>query len=156
MPRLITGYWQRVMSMRFLISIVFMLVASAASAEHIDYQEIRVSDGDTISAHGITYRLVGFDAPETRRAKCNVERAMGYEAARRLRQILANAESLDLVEVRCSCRPSTHGTRDCNHGRSCALLSADGEDVGDVLISEGLARPYHCAGNRCPAQETWC
>jgi len=39
--------------------------AGVVRAEPIAPREIRVLDGDTIHAHGHTYRLVDFDAPET-------------------------------------------------------------------------------------------
>jgi endonuclease YncB( thermonuclease family) len=41
------------------------LLAGAACAEPIEPGAIQVIDGDTIRAHGLTVRLVGFDAPET-------------------------------------------------------------------------------------------
>ncbi len=42
------------------------------------------------------------------------------------------------------------GKRD-KYGRTLATLTANGRDVGDVLIGEGLARPYH--GER---RKSWC
>jgi len=96
-------------------------------------------DGDTIHAHGHTYRLVDFDAPETDRARCEAERVLGQRASHRLRQ-LVNAGGLDLHEIRCSCPEGTHGTQACNYGRRCGTLKAHGRDVGMILIGEGLAR----------------
>jgi endonuclease YncB( thermonuclease family) len=116
---------------------------------------IQVVDGDTIRAKGLTYRLVGFDTPETVDAKCPQERALGIRAAARLRAIVAQG-SLNLVEVTCSCMPGTHGTRFCNHGRRCGTLKAKGEDVGRILIREGLARPYVCSSYQCPKRQPWC
>src|SRR5215470_10061260 len=115
-----------------------MLAVASASAAPISSSEIRVADGDTIFAYGKTYRLVGFDAPETFQAKCAEERTLGVKAHKRLQQ-LVNAGDLDLTEVQCSCRKGTHGTPACNYGRSCATLKAKGTDVGRTLISEGLA-----------------
>ena len=46
---------------------------------------IQVVDGDTIRTNGLTYRLVGFDTPETHDAKCLQERALGQRAASRLK-----------------------------------------------------------------------
>jgi endonuclease YncB( thermonuclease family) len=40
----------------------------------------------------------------------------------------------------------------CKWGRECARLFVDGEDVRDVMIREGLARPY---GGRGPKSD-WC
>ena len=54
------------------------------------------------STLGVTYRLVGFDTPETFRAKCAAERVLGKRAAQRLEE-LVDGGGLDLQRVRCSC-----------------------------------------------------
>lgn len=76
-------------------------------------------------------------------------------AAQRLREIISGS-AIDLSEVRCSCRPGTEGTRDCNHGRRCATLTTGGNDVGEILIAEGLARPYAYDWSRPPPPAHWC
>jgi endonuclease YncB( thermonuclease family) len=50
--------------------------AKIARAAPIDAADIRVIDGDTIRVHHKqpNVRLVGFNAPETRRAACPAER----------------------------------------------------------------------------------
>ena len=64
-----------------LIPLLFA-VAGGLQAEPITGDRIRVIDGDTIKVDGASpnIRLVGFNAPETRRAKCDAEREL---AARR-------------------------------------------------------------------------
>lgn len=100
-----------------------------------------VVDGDTIKApYGVTYRLLGYDTPETRFAKCDAERELGLAAKERLEELLANSE-VKVLE---------NGKRD-RWGRSLAHLTADGRDVGEILIGEGLARPYH--GKK---RDGWC
>src|ERR1700730_8577492 len=86
-------------------------------------------------------RLVGFNAPETRRASCDAERELGAKATRRVRD-LVRAGNLDFEFVACSCPPGTEGTPVCNYGRRCGTLKANGRDVGGILISEGLAVPF--------------
>jgi endonuclease YncB( thermonuclease family) len=139
------------------ISVIFatMLLAAGATAEPINPSEIRVSDGDTIFARGKVYRLVGFNTPETFKAKCAEERALGVKADKRLRQLIAGG-GLDLTQVRCSCAPGTEGTQACNYGRFCATLTAKGVDVGQTLIKEGLAEVYICGETRCPRRRDWC
>lgn len=132
-----------------------LLLASVAAAEPVGSSEIRVTDGDTILAHGKVYRLVGFNAPETFKARCADERTLGVKARARL-QALINAGALDLTEVQCSCAPGTEGTQSCNYGRSCATLKANGIDVGQTLIKEGLAEVYVCGRYRCPKRRDWC
>ena len=100
-----------------------------------------VVDGDTIKApYGVTYRLLGFDTPETRFAKCDAERALGLAAKERLEELLETSE-VKVIES---------GKRD-KYGRTLAHVTADGRDVGEILIGEGLARAYH--GER---RKSWC
>jgi endonuclease YncB( thermonuclease family) len=132
-----------------------VLVTSVVGAAPIEPSQVKVIDGDTIRVAGETFRLVGFDTPETYRARCPAERELGNRAAFRLRQLVTGG-GVDLERVRCACRPDTVGTQRCNHGRSCGLLNVRGRDVGSVLISEGLARPFICGQTSCPPQRSWC
>ena len=117
---------------------------------------VSVLDGDTVRFDGATYRLVGFNTPETGSlARCDRENALGRAATLRLREIVA-AGSLDLERVSCACWPGTEGTRNCNYGRLCATLKSDGRDVGGILIAEGLAHEYTCRGSSCPRRQSWC
>ena len=89
------------------------------------------------------------------RARCPAERALAAQATQRLRRLVA-AGGLDLTEVDCRCRPGTAGTPRCNHGRRCGRLTAAGRDVGEVLIAEGLARPYVYDPARPVPPADWC
>jgi endonuclease YncB( thermonuclease family) len=137
------------------LALVLSLVASIANAAPIEPSQIEVVDGDTIRVAGETFRLVGFDAPETYRAQCPSERHLGNRATFRLRQLVAGG-GLDLERVACACPTGTEGTPRCNYGRSCGVLRARGQDVGAVLIAEGLARVYVCGRRSCPKREAWC
>jgi endonuclease YncB( thermonuclease family) len=119
---------------------------------------VTVVDGDTIRLRSepASIRLVGYNAPETRNARCPEERQLGDRAKRRLRELVASSR-LDFVRIACACSPGTEGTEACNYGRSCGTLRADGNDVGDILISEGLAVGFHCGATRCPpTPRPWC
>jgi endonuclease YncB( thermonuclease family) len=137
------------------LAIVLALVASVANASPLHPGQVEVLDGDTIRVDGETFRLVGFDTPETYRAQCPSERVLGNRATFRLRQLVAGG-GLDLERVACACRTGTEGTPRCNYGRSCGVLRAGGQDVGAVLIGEGLARPFVCGRTSCPTREAWC
>jgi endonuclease YncB( thermonuclease family) len=141
------------------LAIIFALVASTATAtataSPVEPGQVEVLDGDTIRLAGETFRLVGFDTPETYRAQCPAERALGNRATFRLRQLVTGG-GLDLERVACACRRGTEGTAACNYGRACGVLTVRGEDVGAVLIAEGLARAYTCGRSSCPARQTWC
>lgn len=115
-----------------------------------------VIDGDTVRGRGRTVRLVGFDTPETGdRARCQSERAKADSATARLRELIASG-TVTLELVRCACPPGTEGTKACNFGRSCGILTVNGRDAGQILISEGLARRYRCGQLSCPPRGSWC
>jgi endonuclease YncB( thermonuclease family) len=120
--------------------------------------EFTVTDGDTIHIDGQSrgMRLVGLNAPETWQPQCPAEKALGERAKARLRQLVSSA-TLEVQRVPCSCPPGTEGTDSCNYGRSCGILRANGRDVGQVLIAEGLAVPFVCGVTRCPrTPRPWC
>jgi endonuclease YncB( thermonuclease family) len=137
---------------------VVVLLISPASAEPIQPGDVRVNDGDTIRVHHKRpdVRLVGFNAPETRRALCQAKADFGAKATRRLRE-LVDAGNLDFRFVPCSCQPGTEGTDACNFGRRCGRLMANGHDVGAILIGEGLAVQFTCGTTSCPRlPRPWC
>lgn len=134
------------------------LSLSRFSADPVLRDRFTVTDGDTIRFKGEAKgtRLVGFNTPETFEAECSSERALGNRATARLREIIATSDLL-FENVRCSCPPGTEGTEACNYGRSCGTLSAGGHDVGQILISEGLAVPFICGATSCPpTPRPWC
>lgn len=147
--------------MKVIAAVIAAFFASItlAHADPISRDAFTVTDGDTIRVVGEAKgtRLVGFNAPETNDARCDAERDLGRQATDRLKGIVAAAASLDLTKVACACRPGTEGTDKCNFGRSCGTLRADGRDVGDVLIAEGLAVPFTCGETSCPRlPRPWC
>jgi micrococcal nuclease len=118
--------------MRIMNGLRFLLLAIATYI---------VVDGDTIKApYGVTYRLMGYDTPETRFARCDAERELGFAAKDRLEDLLAQGEV----------RVLESGKID-KYGRTLAEVTVNGRDVGDILIDEGLARPYQ-GGKRA----SWC
>jgi endonuclease YncB( thermonuclease family) len=42
------------------------------------------------------------------------------------------------------------------YGRACGVLTVDGEDVGDTLMSENLAHALVCGRYSCPKRKPWC
>lgn len=125
------------------LAVVTVAAIVAAKPQGVQYAQqassIRVIDGDTIQApYGITYRISNIDTPETHQAKSEHEYALGMKAKARLQQLLSSGE-VRIIES---------GKLD-KYKRSLARLQVDGKDVGDILISEGLARPYN-GGKRLP------
>ncbi|RUU25160.1 thermonuclease family protein [Mesorhizobium sp. M6A.T.Ca.TU.002.02.2.1] len=120
--------------------------------------QFTITDGDTIRLNGAAKgtRLVGFNTPESIEPRCEAEAQLGRRAKARLKELVAAAE-LELTMVACACPPGTEGTDRCNYGRSCGSLFADGRDVGEVLMSEGLAVPFVCGSTNCPpTPRPWC
>ena len=147
------GFWAVILAL-----VTVFLYAKVARSAPIDAKEIHVVDGDTIRLHQKRpdVRLVGFNAPETRRAMCEAERKLGGEATRRLRDLVKGG-NLDFEYIKCSCPPGTELTRKCNFGRRCGTLKANGRDVGEILIAEKLAVPFQCGATSCPRLPIpWC
>ena len=99
-----------------------------------------VVDGDTFYAAGVKIRIADIDTPETHPPRCAEEARLGEAATLRLRELLGAGpfalEPIDKDEDR--------------FGRKLRVVTRDGESLGGVLVSEGLARPY--GGGRRP----WC
>lgn len=90
-----------------------------------------VVDGDTIWYRGQKIRLVGFDTPEISNPGCDREARLGDWARMRLQKWLnAGAFSLD---------PNPDGRDRDRYGRSLLVVSRGGENVGAMLLAEGLA-----------------
>jgi hypothetical protein len=101
---------------------------------------LNVIDGDTFDYAGERIRIVGIDAPETHPSRCAYEAELGARATRRLGELLRAGQ----FELRAA------GRDEDAYGRKLRRVYRDGESIGAVLISEGLARPY--ANGRRP----WC
>lgn len=136
----------------------FSITGSPIASKTVSGQRFSVTDGDTIRVYGDSKgtRLVGFNTPETFRARCDRELELGNRATKRLKELVASSR-VELRKVPCACEPGTEGTDACNFGRSCGILLTDGRDVGQILISEGLAVPFSCGPTSCPPlPRPWC
>lgn len=111
---------------------------------------IGVVDGDTLRAemvgapsplNKISIRIAGIDTPEIR-GKCGPEK----EKARAAKRFLLDKFS--------AARAVTFGTLDWDKygGRVLADVYFDGQDVGQMLINQGLAAPYR-GGKK---SDRWC
>ena len=99
-----------------------------------------VTDGDTFVCNDERIRIVGLDAPETYFAECDAEYRLGVVAKRRIQELIAGAN----LEIR-------RAGKD-RYDRTLARVIADGIDVAEPMISEGLARVCARAGCR----KSWC
>ena len=92
-------------------------------------------------ASGAKIRLENIDTPETHEPRCASEAARGRRATRRLLELI-NAGPFQLVR--------TGGRDEDRYGRKLRTITRNGRSVGDVLIAEGLARPWD------GARRSWC
>lgn len=118
-----------------------------ANGERIDFSfcytgggENCIVDGDTIWLHGIKIRIADIDTPETHNPGCSAEKELGDRATKRLHQLLESG-SIALVSI---------DRDEDRYGRKLRIIKVEGRSVGDILVSEGLARWYD--GGRRP----WC
>lgn len=121
---------------------ILALACLTALASIAQAAATRAIDGDTIEISGETIRLLNIDTPEIRHAQCDAERRLGLVAKQRM-QALLNAGPLTISR-------GDGGRMTDKYGRTLAVVAVDGEDIGTILIAEGLARPW--AGRRMP----WC
>lgn len=134
--------------LRFALAITLGLLATQASAD------IYVIDGDTIIVDRERIRLVGFDAPEIRHARCDAELALGLEAKARLLTLIVDACG-PLAKAPASCLDIARLPRPDRYGRTLATVKTSAADLSATLIREGLAHPYTCA-THCPPRRPWC
>lgn len=113
-------------------ALALAILPSGANAELVAADAIYMVDGDTAKIGGKSYRLVGFDTPETYYAKCEYEKALGDMATERARSLIVNAGAVEFTVL-----PGQD-----KYNRGLARMSIQGKDLGAILITEGLARPY--------------
>jgi endonuclease YncB( thermonuclease family) len=89
---------------------------------------VRVVDGDTIDLDGERIRLINIDTPETHHPRCERERVWGEAAKARLTELLKAPGELTVVRENLD-----------RYRRTLAYVLVGENDVGDVLIAEGLA-----------------
>lgn len=117
--------------------IVVSVVLRALQCQPTD---LRIWDGDTFrvgSHRGESVRILNIDAPEIE-GRCRYETNLAQDSKRRLAVLLDGQ------------RVQIHRQNKDRYGRTLAVISVNGQDVGDQLVSEGQARTW--SGRR----EPWC
>ena len=99
-----------------------------------------VVDGDTFYIGGEKVRIAGIDAPETHPSRCADEARLGNAATEQLHALL-NSGAVTLTSI--------DRDRDV-YGRLLRNVAVDGADVGDAMVSAGVAREYG------GARRSWC
>ena len=104
---------------RFLFLAIVLLATLPAAAQVI-------TDGDTLKLNGVIYRLWGIDAPETKQ-----DCPDGWPAGR-----LATTHLQFLISGRTVLCERKDTDR---YGRTVAICRAGGEDLGAIMVREGMA-----------------
>ena len=99
-----------------------------------------IVDGDTLWLNGENIRLEGFDTPEPQTQICGGERekALAAQASARLKDLL-NTNSWTVERSGAD-----------RYGRTLGTIRIDGQDVGNWLVEERLARWWP------DGEEWWC
>lgn len=106
---------------------------------------IIVRDGDTIVVHDVAYRIKGINTPEIS-GKCKSNKKHEIDLAFQAKDYLAMLLSSGDVHI----------YRDGydRYGRVLSDIVVHGENVGERLIKQGLARKWTRKWNKQP--EPWC
>ena len=142
--------------MRLLTFCLCVLVLVSAQAAGPEYGAVQISqvnsvyDGDTfrvtiagwpsIVGENIPVRVAGIDTPEIR-GKCLREKELARKAKAFVRNRLAQAHTIELRNIRRG-----------KYFRLVANVYVDGQDLTQMLISQGLGVPYdggHKSVNWC-------
>jgi endonuclease YncB( thermonuclease family) len=99
-----------------------------------------VVDGDTFWIGGEKVRIADIDAPETHPPRCAYEARLGNQATEKLHALL-NSGAVTMTSI--------DRDRDV-YGRLLRNVSVNGADVGEAMVSAGVAREW--VGRRQP----WC
>jgi endonuclease YncB( thermonuclease family) len=91
-----------------------------------------VVDGDTFYLGGEKVRIAGIDAPETHPPRCADEARLGNQATEKLNALL-NSGAVTMTSI--------DRDRD-TYGRLLRNVAVNGHDVGEAMISAGVAREY--------------
>lgn len=106
----------------WIMAQAFLGLLLAAAAAHSQ----TITDGDTLKLNGVTYRLWGIDAPETKQ-DCPDGWAAGRLAATHLQSLISGRN------VICERKDTDR------YGRTVAVCRAGGEDLGAMMVRGGYA-----------------
>lgn len=126
-----------------ICSVLVLVLGLAAIASQAAEPEVRVIDGDTIDLAGQRIRLFGIDAPEKGQI-CDERgqaRDCGAWSAMMLQQAIAS------FDVHCSTVD-----RD-RYGRLVSICTANGADLGAVMVQNGAATAYRRYSARYVGEE---
>jgi micrococcal nuclease len=118
---------------KLILPLVFLAHSATAADGWTNY------DGDTLrSPAGERIRVKGIDTPEIKGA-CAYERRLALEARDYVTAVVRSSRTTEIRRVGID-----------KYGRTLAYVLVDGKDLGDEMVSRGLARKWE--GRR----RSWC
>jgi hypothetical protein len=125
----------------FFVSLIIWVTPLLADSFY-DVTVIRIQDAKTLIVDiknlppvfgaSISVELSGISVPQSN-GQCVAEAVLAYEAKRLIGYMLEDGSIVTLLNV----------TRDDDSFKLIGRIEIGGEDLGDFLISESLALPYH-------------
>lgn len=110
-----------------LMIAILALSANVSRAAH----DIEVQSGDTFRFDGRRIRIANIDAPPATATLCKAEERLGLLAREKLAELLASGD------------PQVAPTGQIDRfSRTVALVSIDGKDIGEAMITAKLAAPH--------------
>ena len=134
-----------------ILSLFSLLILPVSAKPLSNFEILKIVDGDTVkiiypglppNLNKLSVRVYGIDTPEKGwRAECESERQLAIKASKLTQDKISNAHAVyfDIMKW------GKFG------GRFIGRISIDGQDLGDMLIEKGYARPYF--GDK---KKSWC
>lgn len=115
------------------------------SGDTFDGRYAVLIDSNIIGIGQERIRIANIDAPESFNPRCSEERVAGLKVKERLAQVIR----VEKVGIR-------REGQDAD-GRTLARIAVNGQDLGDLLIREGLVLPWHDGPEaRTAGARHWC
>jgi micrococcal nuclease len=135
-----------------LIAVLLFAVPSANAAEWTRYRAVasgavRVIDGDTVALRNKSARIVGLNAPEIGKPRCDAEKQLGLSAKQYGLDLIANAQKIQVRHwvVRNRTTGRLTWARD-KYGRYLVDITVDGKSWADIMVSTGHAKSWDGSG----------
>jgi micrococcal nuclease len=135
-----------------LLVVLLFAASSANAAEWTRYRAValgavRVIDGDTVALRNKSVRIVGLNAPEIGKPRCDAEKQAGLAAKQYGLDLIANSQKIQVRHwvVRNRTTGRLTWARD-KYGRYLVDITVDGRSWADVMVSTGHAKPWDGKG----------
>lgn len=127
--------WAIVITMSFWIFSCGLILEAQEKEQATPAYVVSVVDGDTAWLGIVTkVRISNIDTPETYRPRCPEEKELGLQATAMVRQLMPKGSLVFLKGLK-------YGA-DYYKRTLARVVTSDGRDIGEVLITHNLAKPW--------------